>query len=42
MNTIPLKVYNENGSISTNIDTVLHTWKDEFKALFNKPDNIQF
>ncbi len=42
INTIPIKVYNENDSISTNINTVLFTWKGEFKALFNNPDNIQF
>ncbi len=42
MNAIPLKVYNENGCVNTNIDKVLHTWKEEFKALFNKTDNIQY
>ncbi len=42
MHVIPLNVYNENGSISNNIDTILHTWNSEFKGLFNKPDNVQF
>ncbi len=37
VNTIPMKVYDINGNITTDIRNILHEWKINFKGLLNRP-----
>ncbi len=34
---IPLKIYNEGGQLTYNIESVLDNWHQDFKTLLNRP-----
>ncbi len=39
---IPLKVYNEEGQLTDNIESVLDNWHQDFKTLLNRPGDVGF
>ncbi len=42
VNTIPMKVYDINGNITTDIRNILHQWKINFEGLLNRSVDVRF
>ncbi len=41
-NTVPMKVYSENGDLTSDIGKVLNKYKQKFSSLLNNQDNYMF